>query len=118
MSDFNSCEEYRETALLRIGNKMSARYPDIGSNYWRSGNYDAARWSVRGCSAAIALLERTPPLPDESVEQYAGRLEESLLILKNTFLQDPDDEDGFATGAVVDVIHLIRELCLRGSESC
>lgn len=49
-------------------------------------------------------------MPGETVELYAGRLEEVLQILKNKFSWDTDEEDGFATGAVVDVIYVIKEL--------
>ncbi|MDD2734737.1 MAG: hypothetical protein PHF56_12410 [Desulfuromonadaceae bacterium] len=110
MSDYNSCQEFRELAILRIENKLSARYQDIGDEYWRSGNYNAAKWSARGGSAAINLLESTHPMPDETVDHYAGRLEEGLRVLKDKFYQDPDDEDGFATGSVGDVISMIKAL--------
>ena len=114
MHEYKSCEEFRKALLCSIEERRSVRSQDIDDPFWSSGlfggGYNAARWSVRGGSAAIDLLEETVPLPDETVEQYADRLEEKLKVLKNEFYSDPDDEDGFATGAVVDAIFMLQKL--------
>ncbi len=114
MSVYSACDEFRETVIRRIEQKMSLRYQDIDDPFWTSSSlsasYNAAKWSVKGCSEAIDLIDRTPPLPNQSVEQYARMLEDSLRDLKKKINDDYDDVDGFAAGAIVDIINMVKEL--------
>lgn len=61
MPDHKNCEEFRKAAISRIEGKLSARSQDVGDPFWNNGSYNAAKWSVRGSSAAIDLLEKTSP---------------------------------------------------------
>lgn len=65
---------------------------------------------MQGVTASCRSVERTNPIPSETVKQYAKRLEEGLQVIRQDFYHDPDDEDGFGSGAVVDVINMVKRL--------
>ena len=65
-----------------------------------------------GYSSAIGKIEEMDPYSRETVQDYAQRLEDVLRALRKEFYNDPDDEDGFATGAVVESINIVRKLCI------
>jgi len=115
MTTLKSCEEFQDSLLDSIEKKMAAKYSDTFDPFWRSeslmgGYYNAAKAAVDGYAEACNLIERICPLADETVQEYASRLELSLQKLKKRFSDDSDDEDGFAAGAVVTAINMVQEL--------
>lgn len=109
------CEQYRQKVLNALDDRLNDRGKDVDDPFWTSsfgsgfGSYNAAKWAVRGLYAASRSIEKTNPIPGETVKQYAKRLEEGLQVIRQEFYHDPDDEDGFGSGAVVDVINMVKQ---------
>jgi hypothetical protein len=116
MTTANNCEEFRQAVINALEERLLDKSQDVGDPFWTSsfgsgcGSYNAAKWAVRGYSAATMTIEKTNPIPGETVKQYAKRLEEVLQVLRQDFYADPDDEDGFATGALVEAINKVKQL--------
>jgi len=109
MTKIETCEEFRDRVLRKTAERIS---PALGHIMEYSGmqRYNPGKWAMRGCGAAEYLIERTPPLPEEIVEQYGKRLLGKLEALKKEYYDDPDDEDGFAAGAIADYIRTVEAL--------
>jgi hypothetical protein len=110
-----TAQEFQEEVFASINKDMGSSYSRIDDPFSTSSSgYNSARWASRGYSAAWNLVETTPPQPGEAAPAYGKRLLEKLHELKNRYRYDAGDEDGFAMGAVGEVIsraeRLLREL--------
>ncbi len=108
MSECKAAKELQDRALKgSMGGVANASSSLLGNH---SGRYNPDRWATRGIVSATNLIEETSPLPDESVEQYGKRLLEKLKELKKEYYEDPDDEDGFAAGAVASYVFAVEAI--------
>lgn len=108
MSQNVECDEYRTKVLGKMHEKALQGLNKSYDPYWTSGSYNAGRWVVRGATAAMNLIKGIDPLLEETIEQYSVRLEKQMIILKQEFRNDSDDEDGFGCGTVGDCIDYLR----------
>ncbi len=112
MPAFKSCDEFRKSILKKMDEGRDFRF--LNDDSWDQDCFDGEAgeqgWAERGRYRAIGVIKRTTPIPEETIDLYAKRLESALEDLKNEFCQADDDEDGFGAGAVSDFIVVVQKL--------
>ncbi|MFP4438890.1 MAG: hypothetical protein ACLFVO_16750 [Chloroflexaceae bacterium] len=83
-------------AAEQLRRQFTAAVSQMWTNEWsqRSAG-DGYRWFRHAWRDTRRILEQTPPIADERIEQYAARLRAQLQAIQWQYAYDDPDDDGY-----------------------
>lgn len=110
-TSLGDASDIRERLMNSVLVSLGETTPTISDPFWTSRTgHNAGRAAKTGYRAALQIIENTVPLEGETGSGYLARVGQLLEKKRGEFYRDPDDEDGFACGAVRDVETIVDKL--------